>query len=44
MWRTPLKEPKFEEISLEYKDEGRVAVVAWNRPKKYNPLSFDMFF
>ena len=44
MWRAPLSEPKHADISISYADEGKVAIVALNRPKKYNALNFDMFF
>ena len=44
MWRAPLSEPKYADVSISYADEGKVAIVALNRPKKYNALNFDMFF
>ncbi len=42
MWRT-IKEPKYEEIKVEYLNEGQVAIVSFNRTKKYNAITFEMF-
>ena len=42
MWRT-IPEPKFEDIIVEYLDEGKVAVVSLNRPKKFNAFTFEQF-
>jgi enoyl-CoA hydratase len=39
-----MQEPKLEEISLRYLDEGKVAIVALNRPKKYNAIRWENFF
>ena len=42
MWRT-IQEPNHAEVKVEYLDEGKVAVVSMNRPKKYNAITFEMF-
>ena len=42
MWRT-ITEPIYEDVKVEYLDEGKVAVVSMNRPKKYNAISYVMF-
>ena len=36
-------EPKFEEISVKYLNDGEVAVVAFNRPKKFNSMAANNF-
>ena len=42
MWRT-IVEPNFEEVKVSYLDDGKVAVVKMNRPKKFNAITFEMF-
>ena len=42
MWRT-IKEPKYDEVKVQYLHEGQVAVVSINRAKKYNAISYEMF-
>ena len=37
------QEPKFEEFDVKYINEGKVAVLAFNRPKKLNSLAFEHF-
>ena len=42
MWRT-ITEPNHEEVKVQYLNEGKVAVVTMNRPKKFNAITFQMF-
>ena len=42
MWRT-LDEPKFDEIKVQYLEDGKIAVVSLNRAKKFNAITFEMF-
>jgi len=42
MWRT-IAEPQHAEVKVQYLDEGKVAVVSMNRPKKFNAITFQMF-
>ena len=44
MWRAPKTEPNFPEVTLKYLDEGKVAVVSLNRPKKLNAIVWDHFY
>ena len=37
-------EPKFEEISVKYLNDEEVAVVAFNRPKKFNSMAANNFY
>ena len=36
-------EPKFESFDVRYLADGHVAVVALNKPKKFNCISFEEF-
>ena len=38
MWRS-IQEPKFEELEVKYLEHGKVAIVAFNRPKKMNSMT-----
>ena len=42
MWRV-ISEPKFDDGKVEYLDEGKIAIVSMNRPKKYNAITYEMF-
>ena len=44
MWRAALTEPKFEEVTLRYLNEGHVAIVTLNRAAKHNAIVFDHLF
>ena len=43
MWRAPPTEPKFETIQIKYLENGQVAVVSFNRPKKMNSMAYEDF-
>ena len=43
MWRAPPAEPKFESIQIKYLENGQVAVVTFNRPKKMNSMRYEDF-
>ena len=38
-----MEEPKHVDFDLKYVDEGKVAVLAFNRPKKFNALTWEHF-
>ena len=42
MWRTPV-EPNHEDVKFEFIENGTVAIVSLNRPKKYNAITYEMF-
>ena len=42
MWRS-VTEPKIKDFDLKYLDDGKVAVVTINKPKKLNVVSWDTF-
>ena len=44
MWRAPKAEPNFKEVTLRYIDEGKVAILSINRPKKHNAIAWDHLF
>ena len=43
MWRDNKDEPKFEDLEVKYLQDGQVAVVTLNKPKKLNVLSWKTF-
>ena len=43
MWRAPPQEPNFESIQIKYLENGTVAVVSFNRPKKANSMRYEDF-
>ena len=44
MWRNKdTNEPKYEDIEVKYLEDGKVAVVALNRPKKLNSMAYENF-
>ena len=42
MWRS-VQEPKFNELEVKYLEDGKVAVVAFNRPKQMNCMAGSNF-
>ena len=40
MWQTP-EEPKTEDFTIEYKDDGKVALVLLDKPKKLNSVTWE---
>ena len=42
-WRPEPKKPDFKEVTISYLEDGKVAIVTLNRPKKINALSFETF-
>ena len=42
MWRS-IQEPNHHDVKIEYLEEGTIALVKLNRPKKYNAINFEMF-
>ena len=43
MWRSSVSEPNFKEIEVKYLEDGKVAVVSFNRPAQLNSLKFETF-
>ena len=40
MWQTP-EEPKTKDFTIEYKDDGKVALVLLDKPKKLNSVTWE---
>ena len=44
MWREPMAEPNFPEVTIRYLDDGKVAIISLNRVKKHNAIIWDHFY